>query len=100
MTFGCVTRGIGTAWFVGSPDLEFVTGLRGGEYRVEESMQIDGRVEARQATPARADGLCEQGLHLPDVERVTARKLRRHVDILVGDREVDEIVALLRPLDA
>ncbi len=89
MTYDCVTHATGTAWIVASAHLEFITRPRGGEYRVEEAMQFDSRVEARQATFARADGLCEQGIHLSDVERVTARKLGRHVDVLVGDREID-----------
>ena len=48
-------------------------------------MQVNGGIEGRQAVLAGADRLGEEGIHLPDVERIALGEVRRDVHEAIGD---------------
>ena len=60
--------------------------------RIDEVVQINRGVERRQAALPGPDRLGEQGIHLPDVERIAAR-VGRDMDEALGYRQLAQLVA-------
>ena len=63
--------------------------------RVDEAMQVNGRIERRKAALPGADRLGEQCIHLPDIKRITAGEIGRHVGETLRYVEIPQLVASL-----
>jgi hypothetical protein len=61
--------------------------------RIDEAVQVHRGVERRQAALPAPDRLGEQGIHLPDVERITAGEVGRDMDEALGYRQLAQRVA-------
>src|SRR2546427_12859780 len=91
-TAGC-PRALGSAW----QRLACLRRLLDG---IDEAVQVNRGVERGHAVLTGADRLGEQGIHLPDIERIAAREVGRDIHEALGDLQVAERVVATRALQA
>ena len=68
--------------------------------RIKKAMEVNSGIECRQAALPGVDCLSEQGIQLPDIERISAGKVVRHVHETLGYGQVLQLVACLCTLHA
>ena len=67
---------------------------------IDEAVQIHRGVERGRAVLTGADRLGEQGIHLPDIERIAAREVGRDIHEALGDLQVAQRMVATRALQA
>ncbi len=82
--FPAVNRGRRPAITGESGDRDLSARIRRLFDRVNKAMEVNRGIERRQAILTGPDRLGEQGLHLPDVERIAAREVVRDVYETLG----------------
>ena len=68
--------------------------------RINEVVQVHRGVERRQAVLPGPDRRSEQGIHLPDVERIAAGEVGRDIHEALRDLQVAQHVAATRVLQS
>src|SRR5438552_1095377 len=91
-------RRVSTGARAASGDRQLPTRLRRLLDRIEEVVQVHRGVERRQAALSGPDRRGEQGIHLPDVERIATLEVGRDIHKALRDRQVAERVAATRAL--